>query len=93
MIESPARDQVTAEDMKKRKHMLGATENRPKKEWGFRNYFAAGQNAVPGLERLVTAGLCVRGAPYMDAHYYHATQEGCAAVGLSKAATKRAFED
>jgi hypothetical protein len=84
---------VTPEDMKKLRHMLGATEHRPKKNWGFRNYYAAGTDSVPGLERLVAAGYCVRGAPYMDAHYYHATREGCAAAGLSKAATKRAFED
>ena len=79
---------VTDDDMKKLRHMLGATEHRPKKNWGFRNYFAAGADSVPSLERLVAAGYCVRGA-----HYYHATRAGCAAAGLSKAATKRAFED
>ena len=93
MNESTATDQVTPEDMKKLKHMLGATERRPKKNWGFRNYYAAGAGDVPGLDRLVSAGLCVRGAPYDKAHYYHATVAGCAAAGLSKAATKRAFED
>ena len=85
--------EVTDSDMKKLRHMLGATEQRPKKNWGFRNYYAAGADSVPGLERLVAAGYCVRGAPYMDAHYYHATRAGCAAAGLSKAATARAFEN
>lgn len=84
---------VTQDDMKKLRHMLGATEHRPKKNWGFRNYFAAGADSVPSLERLVSAGYCVRGAPYMDANYYHATRAGCAAAGLSKAETNRAFED
>jgi hypothetical protein len=82
-----------AEDMENLRHMLGATERRPKKNWGFRNYFAAGRDHVASMERLVAAGYCTRGAPYMDAHYYHATREGCAAAGLSKAATKRVFED
>ena len=88
------RPEVTADDMKKLRHMLGATERRPKNNWGFRNYYAAGADSVPSMERLVAAGYCVRGAPYMEAHYYyHATREGCAAAGLSKAATARAFED
>lgn len=84
--------ELTADDMEMLRHMLGATEPRPKKNWGFRNYFAAGANDVPGLERLVAAGYCVRGEPYRTAHYYHATRAGCAAAGLSKAATARAFE-
>jgi hypothetical protein len=83
---------VTPADMDLLRHMLGATKERPKKYWGFRNYFAAGGDAVPGLERLVAAGYCIRGRPYMTAHYYHATHEGCAAAGMSKAATKRALE-
>lgn len=92
METTETRAEVTDDDMKKLRHMLGVTEHRPKKIWGFRNYFAAGANDVPGLERLVGAGYCVRGAPYMNAHYYHATRAGCAAAGLSKAATERAFE-
>ncbi|WP_374380531.1 hypothetical protein [Pseudomonas fluvialis] len=86
------RTEVTDDDMKKLRHMLGVAEHRPKKNWGLRNYFAAGAADVPGLERLVEAGYCVRGAPYMGAHYYHATLAGCAAAGLSKAAAERAFE-
>jgi hypothetical protein len=83
---------VTDDDMRKLRHMLGVTEHRAKKNWGFRNYFAADGDSVPGLERLVTAGLCVRGQPYDKHHYYHATQDGRAAAGLSKAAIKRVFD-
>jgi hypothetical protein len=86
------RTEVTDDDMEKLRHMLGATLHRPKKTWGIRNYFAAGAADVPSLERLVAAGYCERGAPYRTAHYYHATRAGCAAAGLSKAATARAFE-
>jgi len=93
MVITELRTEVAADDIKKLRHMLGATEHRPKKNWGFRNYYAAGRDSVPSLERLVSAGYCVRGAPYMDAHYYHATRAGCAAAGLSKAATALAFED
>ena len=85
--------ELTTDDLAKLRHMLGATQHRPKKNWGFRNYYAAGTGDVPSMERLVSAGYCVRGQPYMDAHYYHATRDGCAAAGLSKAATTRAFED
>jgi len=84
---------MTPEDIKNLRHMLGATEHRPKKNWGFRNYFAADGTDIPSMERLVAAGYCTRGAQYREAHYYHATREGCAAAGLSKAATKRVFED
>jgi hypothetical protein len=86
-------ESLTDDDMRKLRHMLGATEHRQKKNWGFRNYFAAGGDSVPGLERLVAAGLCVRGQPYDKHHYYHATRAGCAAAGLSKAATARAFDE
>lgn len=84
---------VTDEDMKKLRHMLGATEHRPKKDWGFRNHYAAGSDSVPSLERLVAAGYCVRGRPYRQAHYYHATAEGCKAAGLNKISTARALSD
>jgi hypothetical protein len=88
-----AREDLTPEDLKKLRHMLGVTDYRPKKNWGYRNYYAAGNGSVPGLERLVAAGYCIRGEPFMDAHYYHATKAGCAAAGLGKAATRRVFED
>lgn len=82
---------VTDEDLAKLRHMLGATEHRPKKDWGFRNHYAAGSDSVQNLERLVAEGYCVRGRPYMQAHYYHATAEGCKAAGLNKVSTARAL--
>jgi hypothetical protein len=87
-------DSLLDGDMENLRHMLGATQHRPKKDWGFRNHYACGDAAsAQSLERLVSAGFCVRGRPYMKAHFYHATRAGCVAAGLSEAATNRALSD
>jgi hypothetical protein len=84
---------VTADDLDKLRHMVGVQGGAAKKDWGYRNYFAAGAGSVPAMERLVVAGYCTRGGRQGDLQYYHATEAGCAAAGLDEAATKRAMED
>lgn len=87
-------DDVTDEDLRKLRHMLGATPETPKSKWGYRNHYAAGRNAVEGMERLVAAGYAMRGRPFGAAlHFYHATEAGCKALGFTKAAIARALED
>lgn len=84
---------ITPDDIKKLKHMLGATESTRKRIWGYRNYYDAGPGSMESMERLVSAGLCKRGAVYAVGFTYHATVDGCKAAGLDPAAIKRAFED
>lgn len=85
-------EQITASDLDKLRHMLGAVPGR-QKQWGFRNYFAAGKGHEPAMRRLESAGFVVQGRAYNESFYFHATEEGCKAVGMNKAQIKRAMED
>ena len=87
---------ITSDDLDKLRHMVGAVNNVPKRQWGYRNHFASAACDVPSMERLKKAGFVFRGRKFHIGetdYYYHATLEGCKAIGLSKAATKRALED
>lgn len=71
------------------RHMLGVASNVPKKDIGYRNYFNScpGHSDLPALERLEANGLVRRGRP----DYWHATEAGCKAVGLTDKQIKKAF--
>jgi hypothetical protein len=71
------------------RHMLGVASNVPKKDIGYRNYFnsCAGHSDLPALERLEANGLVRRGGP----NYWHATEAGCKAIGLTDKQIKKAF--
>ena len=74
---------------------LGAGPGTKRRTWGCRNCFVAGPMLSGSLNRLVDAGLCVRHEIFPDStqglRYYSATAAGCAAAGLSDAATRRAL--
>ena len=85
---------VTVEDVRKLRHMLGATEQYKPSQYGFRNYYAtSGGAAMEAMERLVAAGLAEKGHEGKPMTYYHATVKGCELIGFTKAQIKRAFED
>ena len=72
---------ITADDLDNLRHMLGVSERCRR---GYRNYFVAGPDNVPSMERLRAAGFVVKNERYaMSADpCYHATTEGARAVGL-----------
>ena len=75
-------------DLDNLRHMVGAKDKNP----GYRNVFAPGGENVASMKRLEVAGLVIQGRVFVDdVHYYHATQLGCRAIGLSNAAIKRAL--
>lgn len=78
---------ATVEDMEKLRHMLGCDPQRNRKHWGFRNYYVAapGLSDTPSLDRLVAAGLVVK----VKLSLYHATRDGCLAVGMTDAEIAR----
>lgn len=78
-------------DLDKLRHMLGATAHYPKSQWGFRNHYCCGVQDRAAMERLVAAGLAVRGRAELTTVYYHSTRNGCRAAGLSRAAIVRAL--
>lgn len=82
-------------DLKKLQHMLGAVSERPKRQWGLRNYYCANASgaAREAMQRLADAGLATMGHKDDKQAYFHATRLGCRAAGLSGAAIKRAMED
>jgi len=78
-------------------HMLGARPDQKKSQHGYRNRFCAGvdgQDYVTGIE-LRDMGLVSKGYAINEGRdwMFFATEKGCQAIGLSKAATKRAMED
>jgi hypothetical protein len=85
---------IAPDDVKKLRHMLGATDQYKPSNYGFRNYYAtSGGAAMEAMERLVAAGLAEKGASSASMTYYHATVKGCEFIGFTKAQIKRTFED
>jgi len=84
--------EITEDDMDSLRHMLGVRTHEKKRTWGYRNYFAAGAGSIASMERLVVAGYVTRGRATDSMTYYHATEAGMDAIGLSKAAKRRAME-
>ena len=85
---------ITMDDVKKLRHMLGATEQYRPRQYGFRNYYAtSGGMSMEAMERLVAGGLATKGHSSPNMTYYHATEKGCELIGFTKAQIKRAFED
>lgn len=77
------------------RHMVGAEPRYKKSQWGFRNHFCA---AVEGedikvLRAMESAGLVHSGMTINDGRdqYFHITYEGCRAIELGPAATRRAM--
>lgn len=83
---------VTEYDLNCLRHTVGASSHVPKRDHGYRNHFAAGSDEQrKSMERLIGAGYAKRGAESGELIFYHATEAGCTAIGMSKAATKRAL--
>ncbi len=87
--------------LEKLTHMLGAGKEVKKSCHGYRNRFCAaiGGDDYKIMKLMEKAGLVTVGSEINyrtsnnTAQFFHATLEGCKAIGLSKAAIKRAFED
>ncbi len=73
------------------RHMLGACLDRPRKEWGFRNYFCADASGADreSMERLLKLGLVSQGERGEFHSYYHATKMGMDLVGIPGKADAR----
>lgn len=72
------------------RHTLGIDNCKPRRQWGYRNYFNAeeGHHAIPSLRRLVEAGLMEQYRP----NYYRATALGMDVAGLRPEEARRARE-
>ncbi len=87
---------INANDLDSLRHMLGAVPGRyTAKQWGFRNYYAACNtgDSLESMRRLEAAGFVCEGIATKSITYFHATEEGCKAVGMNKVQIKRAMED
>lgn len=94
MSDTTVNTSLTAKDIDNLRHMLGVHQQKPARQWGLRNYFACGGGEnEKSMRRLEAAGFVRQGRPYENSFYFHATEEGCKAVGMNAAQIKRAFED
>lgn len=77
-------------DMEVLRHTLGIDSSKPRKQWGYRNYFNAddGHHDMPSLMRLVGAGLMEQYRP----SYWRATALGMDVAGLRPEEARRARE-
>ena len=76
-------------------HSVAANARRGRE--GYRNHFAAtiSSPAYNEFIMMVKEGFAVSGQQINNStmQYFHVTKKGCEAIGMSKAATKRALED
>lgn len=86
----PVTHEEIVADMKILRHTLGVGSHIHKRDWGHRNYFNAepGHHAYSSLLRLQASGLLKQGS---RPDYFHATEAGCKAIGLTPAQIKKVF--
>jgi len=79
------------------RHTLGARPEQRKINHGYRNRFCASVGSAHWLQfvAMADAGLAETGSLINEGkqQFFSATVAGCKAIGLSRAAIKRAFED
>lgn len=80
-----SQEELGKQDLENLKHMLGATGYTRKKDWGYRNRFAAGGDDIESMERLQKLGLVRRiNSSIFPDPYYVATEDGCRYLGFNK---------
>ena len=87
--------ELTTDQEKKLRHMLGAEPGRYRKnQWGFRNHYAASPTSKDHdeLKAMEAKGLVFQGRASENMVFFHATETGCKAIGLTKAQIDRAFD-
>lgn len=92
------RELVNEQEQKLLERMLGAGSQYAKKQWGFHNRFVtdACSDKFLMLQAMEARGLVrshrLKFALSVDSFVFTATELGCKAIGLNKAAIKRAME-
>ncbi len=84
---------ITDYDLCLLRHTLGVGKHIPKAHWGFRNHYLA-EKGDKDMTRLESLNL-VRRIPqcsFTDFEIFTATEDGCNAIELSKAAKRRALK-
>lgn len=76
------------------RHTVGADRHVKKRDWGYRNRYAASSTSdvMKSLRWLESEGLMAQGEATSNLIFFHATEAGCRAAGLSKKQTARALE-
>jgi hypothetical protein len=97
MTELSAGEQLI-EDLENIRHMTGCTSNTKKKNWGFRNYYCSALegDGYESMRRLEKLGYVKQGIGSFLSEtqmYFHATEEGCKAIGLDDKQIKRVMGD
>lgn len=90
-VTADVRARQVVEDMDNLRHMLGARSTDSKRDWGYRNYYCANVGDE-SMARLAEQGLVIRGNASPEQAYWHATEAGCKAIGLTDRQIKKAFK-
>ncbi len=77
------------QDLENLRHMLGVRNDKPRKQWCYRNYFnsSPGCDHYPSMQRLVAMGFAFEYRP----DYFRGTLHGCMAIGLTAKETHKAI--
>jgi len=94
MSEVAKMNEVTDDDIKKLRHMLGANpEIKKPSQFGSRNYYLTANEGqgMEAMRRLETAGLVWEGACLENETYFHANEAGCNKIGFTRTQIRRAI--
>lgn len=85
-MNTEATDGPTGLDLECLQHMLGINAAYPRKQWGYRNHFAAEPTSTDAaaMERLLAGGFVTKGGAASGLTFYHATLKGCRAAGMTE---------
>lgn len=95
MSEQLPSEKLTAADLDNLRHMLGARSDNRKHDWGYRNHFCASTRGedYESMVRLERHGFVKMGRRNLLNIYFHATEEGCKALGFNEKQINRALYD
>jgi hypothetical protein len=76
------------------RHMVGAQPHIRKRDWGFRNHYAASKGSLAELSmlELQRLGYVTEGRTGEELVFFHCTELGCKAAGLNERQTRRALD-
>jgi hypothetical protein len=77
---------LTEKQLQQLKHMVGAAPEISRKNWGYRNHYCVrtGSEHEAEMMELVKLDLVEKGNEALTNTYFHATELGCKAAGLSR---------
>jgi hypothetical protein len=85
--------ELTEKQLQQLKHTVGAAPEISRKNWGYRNHYCvrAGSEQEAEMMELVKLDLMEKGQEASTNTYFHCTEMGCKAAGLSRKQILKVF--